>query len=68
MEYALAALREDVARMIDPSSWRVMDSYLATAKRIPRAGLDLDNFKDRASLALADRILRRVEDHLEQSQ
>ena len=50
--------REDIARLIDPSSWRVFDASLASVKRIPNAGYDPDNFKDRRSLALADQILR----------
>ena len=50
--------REDIARLIDPSSWRVFDASLASVKRIPNAGYDPDNFKDRKSLELADQILR----------
>jgi len=61
----LSELREDIARMIDPSSWRVFDAELRQVKRIPNAGYDPDNFKDRKSLALADQILRRVEGYLE---
>jgi hypothetical protein len=61
----LSELREDIARMIDPSSWRVFDAELRQVKRIPNAGYDPDNFKDRQSLALADQILRRVEGYLE---
>ena len=50
--------RETIARMINPSSWRVMDSYLADVKRKhPNGGYDPDNFQDRESLALADQII-----------
>ena len=49
--------RETVARIIDPSSWHVLDSYLAIVKRTPNAGYDPDAFKDQASLAKADQII-----------
>ena len=49
--------REDLARIIDPSSWRVLDSYLAIAVRSKPPRNDLDNFKDQASLAIADAII-----------
>lgn len=50
--------REAVARVIDPSSWQVMDSYLAEVKRKhPNSGYDPDNFKCRGSLTKADAIL-----------
>jgi hypothetical protein len=49
--------REAIARIIDPSSWRVLDAYLAQVKRRPNAGYDPDNFKDIRSLVLADAIL-----------
>lgn len=50
--------RETIARMIDPSSWRVLDSYLADVKRKhPNSGYDPDNFQDQKSLALADQII-----------
>lgn len=52
--------RERIARIIDPSSWRVMDSYLAETKRKYAGqdyGYDPDAFKDKASLAKADTIL-----------
>lgn len=50
-------LVERVARIIDPSSWRVMDSYLADVKRKPNVGYDPDNFKDKQSMADARAIL-----------
>lgn len=49
--------RERIARIIDPSIWRVMDSYLAEVKRKPNCGYDPDNFKDQQSLTKADLIL-----------
>jgi hypothetical protein len=54
---------EEIARMIDPSSWRVMDSYLASAQREcarHNAGYDLDAFKHKDSMALASAILQRI--------
>ena len=51
---------EQIARLIDPSSWRVLDSYLEQAKRKyagQDAGYDPEAFKDRASLAIADQII-----------
>ena len=54
-------LDEAIARLIDPSSWRVFDSELERVKRHhPNGGYDPDNFKDRASLALASRILTLI--------
>ena len=52
--------REQIARLIDPSSWRVLDSYLEQAKRKyagQDAGYDPEAFKDRASLAIAAQIM-----------
>jgi hypothetical protein len=51
---------EVVARMIDPSSWRVFDSYLADAKRKyakENAGYDPAAFKDKRSMVAATAIL-----------
>lgn len=48
---------ETVARIIDPSSWRVLDGYLADVKRLKNAGYDPDNFKHQASLAKAQEII-----------
>lgn len=51
-------MREAIARIIDPSSWQVLDSYLERVKRHhPHGGYDPDNFTDKASLAKADAIL-----------
>lgn len=47
---------EALARMISPSSWRVMDSYLTEVKRKYKgedAGYDPDAFKDHQSMELA---------------
>ncbi len=64
--------REELARIIDPSSWLVLDSYLAEVKRKhPNSGYDPDNFKDRESLAKADQWLSRpslVDEVVEASQ
>jgi hypothetical protein len=48
--------------MIDPSSRRVFDSELQPVKRNhPHGGYDPDHFTDRASLALADKIIDMIE-------
>lgn len=52
--------REAIARLIDPSSWRVMDGYLENMKRKyagQDAAYDPDAFKDKKSLAQADQIV-----------
>lgn len=52
--------REAVARVIDPSSWSVMDGYLAQMKRKYRGeniGYDAEQFQHQESLAKADAIL-----------
>jgi hypothetical protein len=50
--------KEEIARIIDPSSWRVLDSYLAETKRkFPNGNYDPDSYKDKASLAKAEAIL-----------
>ena len=52
--------REQIARLIDPSSWRVLDSYLEQAKRKyagQDAGYDPEAFRDQASLAIAAQIM-----------
>ena len=51
---------EQIARIVDPSSWRVLDSYLEQAKRKyagQDAGYDPEAFRDRASLAIAAQII-----------
>lgn len=54
------SLEERIARIIDPSSWRVLDSYLADVRRKymgQDAAYDPEAFKDKASLALVREIL-----------
>jgi hypothetical protein len=51
---------EAVARIIDPSSWRVMDGYLEQTKRKYRGqnvGWPADQYQDKASMAKAREIL-----------
>lgn len=53
-------VREKVARLINPSSWRTMDYYLADFKRQYKganAGYDPEQFQHKPSLAVADQIL-----------
>lgn len=60
----VAELVERMARMIDPSSWRVMDSYLAETKRKYQgqdAAYDPDTFKHKESMAKATEILTALE-------
>jgi hypothetical protein len=55
-----ADVREQIARIIDPSSWSVFDCYLAIMPRKYRGeniGYDPAAFKDKKSLAKADEIL-----------
>ena len=52
---------EQIARLIDPSSWRVLDYYLADVKRKyarTNSSYDPDAFKDKASMKTARDILR----------
>lgn len=51
---------EAIARIIDPSSWRVFDGYLADVKRKYKgqnAAYDPEAFKDKVSMAKAREIL-----------
>lgn len=51
---------EAMARIIDPSSWRVFDTYLAEVKRKyagQDAAYDPEAFKDKASIAKARAIV-----------
>ena len=53
------SLEERIARIIDPSSWAVLDGYLAEVKRKYRgqnAEYDPSAFKDKGSLAKAREI------------
>lgn len=54
---------EAVARIVAPSSWRVMDSYLADMQRKYRgenAGYDPAAFKHKESMALARAVLTAI--------
>lgn len=56
---------EAVARIIDPSSWRVFDTYLADVKRKyagQDAAYDPEAFKDKASIAKARAIVTLIPD------
>ena len=62
-------LREAVARLVDPSSWSVMDHYLLQAQRQCRgkdASYDLDAFKHKKSLAKADEIMALIAERQQQ--
>jgi len=62
------ALIEAMARIIDPSSWRVMDGYLAQMLRKYKGehiGYDPDAFKHKESMAIARAILPVIRAHLE---
>lgn len=61
-------LIEAMARIIDPSSWRVMDGYLAQMLRKYKGehiGYDPDAFKHKGSMAIARALLPVIRDHLE---
>ena len=44
---------ENVARIIDPDAWAVMDRYLGEVLRLKNSGYDPDNFKDKKSMIKA---------------
>ena len=61
-------LIEAMARIIDPSSWRVMDGYLAQMLRKYKGehiGYDPDAFKHKESMAIARAIIPVIRAHLE---
>ncbi len=61
-------LIEAMARIIDPSSWRVMDGYLAQMLRKYKGehiGYDPDAFKHKESMAIARSLLPVIRAHLE---
>ena len=61
-------LIEAMARIIDPSSWRVMDGYLAQMLRKYKGehiGYDPDAFKHKESMAIARALLPVIRAHLE---
>ena len=60
-------LIEAMARIIDPSSWRVMDGYLAQMLRKYKGehiGYDPDAFKHKESMAIARALLPVIRAHL----
>jgi hypothetical protein len=61
-------LVETVARIIDPSKWAVLDSYLADMLRKYKGehiGYDPEPFKDKASMAKAQAAIAAVFDALD---
>lgn len=57
---------EEMARLIDPSPWRVFDGYLADVKRKYKgqdAAYDPEAFKDKKSMAVAVAILSTIAQH-----
>ena len=61
-------LIEAMARIIDPSSWRVMDGYLAQTLREDRGKRDdyrPDAFKHKESMAIARALIPVIRAHLE---
>lgn len=63
-----AELVEIAARIIDPSSWAVMDSYLAETKRKYRGqnvGWPADQFHHKESMAKARAVLAAVTPQIE---
>lgn len=57
---------ERVARIIDPGSWAVMDSYLEQTKRKyagQNCAYNPDNFKHKESMAIAQAAIAAVPDH-----
>lgn len=65
---SMTPLVETVARIIDPSKWAVLDSYLADMLRKYKGehiGYDPEPFKDKASMAKAQAAIAAVFDALE---
>ncbi len=61
-------LIEAMARIIDPSSWRVMDGYLAQMLRKYKGehiGYDPESFKHKESMAIARALIPIIRAHLE---
>lgn len=64
----MTPLVETVARIIDPSKWAVLDSYLADMLRKYKGehiGYDPEPFKDKASMAKAQAAIAAVFDALD---
>lgn len=55
-----AETREKIARVIDPSKWRVLDSQFQHVLHRHRS-YEVERFKDKDSLAKADSILKLIE-------
>lgn len=58
---------EEIARIIDPSSWRVMDSYLAKTKRKyagQNVGWPEDQFQHKESMAIARLVIAKLKEAL----
>jgi len=56
-------LIEAMARIIDPSSWRVMDGYLAQMLRKYKGehiGYDPDAFKHKPSMKIAEKVIAAI--------
>lgn len=67
-EVDMTPLVETVARIIDPSKWAVLDSYLADMLRKYKGehiGYDPEPFKDKASMAKAQAAIAVIRAHLE---
>ena len=68
MAAAVEADVEKIARIIDPSSWAVMDGYLSDMLRKYKGqniGYDPDAFKHKQSMATARALLPIIRAHLE---
>lgn len=63
MAAAVEADVEKVARIIDPSSWAVMDGYLSDMLRKYKGqniGYDPDAFKHKPSMKIAEKVLAAI--------
>jgi hypothetical protein len=63
MAAAVEADVEKVARIIDPSSWAVMDGYLSDMLRKykgQKIGYDPDAFKDKPSMKIAEKVIAAI--------
>ena len=68
VDMSMTPLVETVARIIDPSKWAVLDSYLADMLRKYKGehiGYDPEPFKDKASMAKAQAAIAAVFDALD---
>lgn len=63
MSAAVEADVEKVARIIDPSSWAVMDGYLSDMLRKykgQKIGYDPDAFKHKPSMKIAEKVIAAI--------